>query len=152
MLLLVFQLGASRYTIDAHAVVEVVPLLQLEPIAHAPAYAAGLFNFRGELVPVIDLRGLVQEQPCSEHMTTRIILVRYPLPDREPRLLGLLAEQVTETLRRDREDFQSSGIRVADTPYLGDIAKDEKGMIHYLEFRQLLPAAVCDTLFPSDAA
>jgi chemotaxis-related protein WspB len=152
MLLLVFQLGASRFALDARAIVEVVPLMKLEPIAHAPAYVAGLFNYRGELVPVIDLRQLTRDQPCSPHMTSRIMLVNYPLPGGRQRLLGLLAEQVTETIKREREAFTANGIHIHDTPYLGDIAQDEQGMIHFLQFEQLLPAAVCELLFSPDAA
>ncbi len=152
MLLLIFQLGSSRFALDARAIVEVVPLVQLEPVAHAPGYIAGLFNYRGELVPVVDLRSLTQDQPCTLHMTSRIILVHYPLPGGGQRLLGMLAEQVTETIKRDRDAFSSSGIRIHDTPYLGDIARDEQGMIHFLQFDQLLPTAVCELLFPPDVA
>lgn len=151
MLLLVFHLGTSRFALDVRAIVEVVPFVNLEPVAHAPSYVGGLFNYRGETVPVIDLRHLVQEAPCVSHMTSRIMLVRYPLAGGEQRLLGLLAEKVTETLKRKREDFADAGIRIHDTPYLGDVARDDRGMIHYLEYDQLLPDEVRDLLFEEEA-
>ncbi len=152
MLLLVFQLGTSRYALKAQAICEVAPYARLEPIAQAPAYVAGLFDFRGELVPVIDLRHLVQGQDCNRHMTSRIMLVDYPLPGGGQRLLGLLAEQVTETLKVNGDDFTSVGVHIEDTPYLGDITRDEKGMIHLLRSTQLLPEAVCRQLFTPEPA
>lgn len=150
MLLLVFQLGSSRFALDVRAIAEVVPYVKLEAIAQAPDYVSGLFDFRGELVPVIDLRHLVQGQPCSRHMTSRIMLVDYPLPGGAQRLLGLLAEQVTETVKQDPDTFSDAGIRIGDTPYLGDIARDEQGMIHLVRPEQLLPPAVSTQLFAAE--
>lgn len=152
MLLLVFHLGSSRFALEARAIIEVVPYARLEPIAHAPEYVAGLFDYRGDLVPVIDLCGLVQHQACCRHMTSRIILVQYPLPGGGQRLLGLLAEKVTETLKLDPDDFTRAGVHIEDTPYLGEIARDEQGMIHLLQPAQLLSPALCAQLFPPESA
>lgn len=152
MLLLVFQLGSNRFALDAQSIVEVAPYVKLEPIAHAPNYMAGLFDYRGELVPVIDLCRMVQDQACNRHMTSRIMLVQYPLPWGEYRPLGLLAEQVTETIKLDRDDFASAGVHIEDAPYLGDIARDEQGMIHLLCPEQLLSRTVCEQLFAPEPA
>lgn len=122
------------------------PLRERRPIPR------GLFNYRGEPVPVIDLRELVQSEPCEQHMTTRILLVKYPLQNQEPKLLGLLAEQVTETVKHDENNFQHAGIRITDTPYLNEITQDQYGMIHFLEFEHLLPLEVQQLLFAPDAA
>ncbi|MBW8811724.1 MAG: chemotaxis protein CheW [Lysobacter sp.] len=55
MLLLVFHLDRDRYAIEAAQVVSVLPLVQIKTIPQAPAAVAGLFDYRGELVPAIDL-------------------------------------------------------------------------------------------------
>jgi chemotaxis-related protein WspB len=152
MLLLVFQLGSIRFALGAQAIVEVAPYVKLEPIAHAPDYVAGLFDYRGELVPVIDLRRMVQAQACNRHMTSRIMLIQYPLPWGERRPLGLLAEQVTETIKVDQDAFASAGVHIEDTPYLGDIARDDQGLIHLLRPEQLLPSTLCERLFSQEPA
>ena len=46
MLMLLFQLGNSRYAIPAREVVEVTPRVRLEPLARTPGYVAGLLNYR----------------------------------------------------------------------------------------------------------
>jgi chemotaxis-related protein WspB len=55
MLLLQFQAGSERYGLDVSQVVEVSSLVSLRPIPHAPPEAAGVFNYRGILTPVVDL-------------------------------------------------------------------------------------------------
>jgi chemotaxis-related protein WspB len=150
MLMLVFHLGDSQYTIPVNEVVEVAPHVELGPIARAPEYIAGLFNYRGQNVPVIDLCRLLQEQACRDSFTTRIILVHFPLGDGECRVLGLLAERVTETVSIDPANFTDTGILIDDAPYLGQAAQTEQGLIQQVSINDLLPAPVQAQLYPAE--
>jgi hypothetical protein len=47
-----------------------------------------------------------------------------------------------DTLAAEHVTFASTGLSTAETPYLGDIATDEHGMIHRLRLESLLPAPV----------
>ena len=60
MLFLLFQIGKDRYALEASRVVEVVPLLALKELPQAPKGVAGLFNYRGALVPAVDLSELAR--------------------------------------------------------------------------------------------
>ena len=64
MLFLLFQLGSDRYAIDALRVVEVLPCVQVKQIPHAPAGIAGVINYRGAPVPVLDLCLLTLRRPA----------------------------------------------------------------------------------------
>src|SRR5215216_5089516 len=101
MLFLLFQLGSERYALDAGQVVAVLPRLGVKAIPHAPSAVAGLCQYRGVPVPVIDLSALALGRPSANRLSTRIVLVQFPNPVGGPHLLGLLAERATETLRRD---------------------------------------------------
>ena len=86
-------------------------------------------------------------------MSTRIILVKYGLVKYggqlgETHMLGLLAEQVTETLRRNEKDFSDAGLAVTDTPYLGNVTTDTRGIVQRIEIPNLLSASVRSLLFP----
>jgi chemotaxis-related protein WspB len=133
-------------------VVEVLPLVRYKGIPHAPAYIAGAFTYRGEPVPLIDLSALCLGQPSRVLMSTRIILVRYQEPGGEVHLLGLLAEQATEMIRRQPEEFAETGVAVDSAPYLGPVTTDVRGLIQRVEIDRLLPAEVRDQLFRQPAA
>ena len=77
MLLLLFKLENERYGLDASQVAEVLPLVDLKRIPQALPEVAGVLNYHGELVPVIDLCKLVPGKPASPRLSTRIILVTY---------------------------------------------------------------------------
>ena len=160
MLLLLFYAGEEQYAIESKRVVEVVPLVAVKKLHHAPEYVAGLFNYRGQIVPVIDLCLLIQGTPCRRHLSTRIIMVNYlgsntansSSPQHQLHLLGLMAERVTETLNKAESDFVTPGIAVDTAPYLGEIVTDEKGMIQFVRIDKLLPESHFINLLPSPEA
>jgi len=151
MLFLLFQLGNDRYALDAHRVVEVVPLLALKRVPLAPKGVAGIFNYRGRPVPAVDLSELTLGQPANERLSTRIVIIQYPDAGGHHRLLGLVAEHVTQTLRTDARHFVDSGLKIGSAAYLGPILMDAKGPIQWLHEQRLLSEPVRDLLF-SEAA
>ncbi len=150
MLMLLFHLGNSRYAIPVTEVVEVTPRVALETIARAPDYVAGLFNYRGRHVPVIDLCQVVQKRSCQDLFTTRIILVDFYTAAGPKRTLGLLAERVTDTIECDPAAFTSTGLNIADAPYLGQAARHNADLIQQIRVADLLPHNVQAQLFPAE--
>jgi chemotaxis-related protein WspB len=147
MLFLLFQVGNDRYALEASHVVEVVPLLSLKTIPAAPKGVAGLFNYRGRPVPVVDLCQLTRNQPAHERLSTRIIIVHHPDSLGQNHLLGLIAEQATTTVRKEAGDFTDASVRLGNAPYLGPVIMDGPGVIQWIHERHLLPEPVRDILF-----
>ena len=145
MLVLIYHLGKDRYALDASLVIEVLPLVELKRVPCSERGVAGVLNYRGAPVPVIDLGELALGRPSDARLSTRIILVNYSGANGEKNTLGLMAEQATETARRPRSDFVESG--VAGAPYLGPVAPDPRGLLQLIEVEKLLPEALRDSLF-----
>ncbi len=97
MLWLLVRIGDNRFALDAREVVEVVPRVPLHPAPPGQPAQAGLLYYRGQVVPVVDLKWLMVGTPCPEQLSTRILLAR--CPGRTPPLLGIVAEHVTEATR-----------------------------------------------------
>jgi chemotaxis-related protein WspB len=142
MLYLKFRIGTESYALDTAQIVEVLPLLQITRVPQAPAGVAGLINYRGRSVPVVDLSELMLGEPARPHISTRLILVRYG-----EHLLGLVAEQATEMMRREAASFADSGIASDAAPYLGPVTHDGGQLIRWIDVQKLLPAAVSSVLF-----
>jgi len=151
MLMLLFQLGNSRYAVPAREVVEITSMVELEVLPKTPEYVAGLFNYHGQHVPVLDLCRLLNGQPCGNRITTRMIIVEFPLATGGTRTLGLLAEHVTETLQLDEEDFTDTGITIPDAPFIGHAAHTDQGLVQQLSVTELVPTEVQSQLYPAEA-
>jgi len=147
MLFLLFQLGNDRYALDASRVVEVVPLLALKQLPQAPKGVAGIFNYRGRPVPAVDLGELTLGRPARERFSTRIIIVNYPDDNGTRHLVGLIAEQATELLRKDAGEFVDASMRLDSAPYLGPVLMDGDRTIQWIYEHRLLPGPVRQLLF-----
>ncbi len=151
MLFLIFRLGSERYALDANEIVEVLPRVALKTLPATPAWVAGVFNYHGCTVPVIDLVALALGRPATDHVSTRTVLVDYPAAQ-HTRILGVIAEQANRTLRRDAADFRPSGIDTPEAPYLGPVAADAEGLLQWIRVADLLPPEVRASLFAAEPA
>jgi chemotaxis-related protein WspB len=147
MLFIIFQLGDDRYAFDAGQIEEILPLVGIKPVPQSPHGVAGVFNYRGAPVPVIDLSELTLGRPAQRRLSTRIIVVHYANDKGDKRLLGLIAEKAMETIRRDTNEFVSTGVGSDRTLYLGPVAADAHGLLQWIDVKKLLPKSVRDVLF-----
>ncbi len=147
MLLLLLRIEGQRYGLEAARVLEVTPWVELAPVPQAGETVAGMFDYRGRAVPVIDLCRLVRGRTCAPCLSTRIILLSYGSDAGQQQILGLLAEQVTETVKRDVQAQQQRSQAVGAAPWLGDLIKDEEGLLQLIDIEGLLPKAMQDRLF-----
>jgi chemotaxis-related protein WspB len=152
MLFLNFHVGEERYAMEVNRVIEITPVARLRRLPLAEAYIAGIFNYRGTPVPVIDLRQLFEARACNRHMSTRIMVVRYSGHGGEPNTLGLIAERVTETVSLRPEDFCHAGVTIERAPFLLGIANDQRGLVQRIDCDRLLPDAVARQLFDQQPA
>jgi len=152
MLFLLFRLGQDRYAIEARQVAEVLPMLAVKEIPQAPPTVRGAFDFRGQPVPLIDLSQLALGRPARDQLSTRIVLVHCPDGRGGQRLLGLVAENVTETFRREASDFRDAGVDLPQARWLGPVASDAGGLVQWVQVGELLSPELRALLFPAEAA
>jgi len=78
--------------------------------------------------------------------------VRHPDGRGGERLLGLLAEHVTETMRRALSEFRESGLELPEARWLGPVTPHEGGLVQWIQVEQLLTPELRELLFPAEAA
>jgi chemotaxis-related protein WspB len=175
MLLLTFKAAANLYAVDVTHVIEVVPRVDLRRLPHAPDFIAGLFDYRGTVVPVIDLGIRLGSEGCRDRLSTRIILVdsrpadhnlqeaagdpdshaqaqgprsvRTRAQDQRPWLLGLIAEQVSDVKSVTPEQVMSESMQLPQTPYLGAIVDIDHQMIQLMVTDKILDGSLQKAFF-----
>lgn len=147
MVCLLLQIGRDRYALEATALKAVLPSLRLKRIPRAAAGIAGVFDYHGQPVPVVDLSELALGAPAEASLSTRIVLIHYRNAAGEERLLGLLAEKATGTARYRASDFQDPGVAAPQAPYLGPVVRDARGIVQLLRIERLLTPEVRETLW-----
>lgn len=146
-MLLLFSVDEDRFGLDVRHVIEVIPFVNLKRLPRTPDYVAGVFNYRSVAVPVIDVSKMIAGTAVRPFLSTRIIIVNYPVEQSGKHVLGLLAEHVTETVKFDKSAFISSGRGAQSAEFLGELAMDEKGMVQCIRLHKLLSTDLRDALF-----
>jgi purine-binding chemotaxis protein CheW len=89
--LLTFRLAGQTYGIAIECVVQIIEMVTITHLPHAPAAVRGVINFQGQVVPVLDLRSRfsLPLQPYGLH--TPIVLVYMA-----ERITGFIVDSVDE--------------------------------------------------------
>jgi chemotaxis-related protein WspB len=147
-----FQLGEGQYALPLRDLVEVLPLLSMREAPHAPDYISGIINYRGHVVPVLDLCQLALGRPCRERMSTRLLVLRSQLAGRTDRLLALMVERAVSEVQLDPATLKPSPLRIDETPYLKGLAASASGLLQLVDISQLLQEEVAALLYPEEVA
>lgn len=87
-------LGEERCALPVKHVKEVILEGVTEPVSGVPDYLAGVTEYQGESLPVVDFSIFHGKPPCVSSRGTRIVVVE---TGTLIGLVGILAEQVTDT-------------------------------------------------------
>ena len=150
MQFLVFHLGKDRYGLHTRNLIRVLPLMALKHLPGAPAFVAGLMNFHGDPVPVVDVCALASGTPCVPHFDTRILLVDY-CADEAGHMLGLVVERVAGVKHIDADAFFEPGVSNPNAPFLGEVAAEDRSIIQLVNLAHLLTPDARAILFPRPA-
>lgn len=145
MLFLVLNIGQQRYALNTGQVTEILPMVQLNRLPHAPPGVAGAANYRGAPLPVIDLVQVMAGRPSRSSLSTRLIVVTYSSAAGQKHRLGVIAEGATDMVRMNPMDFGPYGDANEATAYLGPVAIDSRGLIQWVDPSRLLPPAMTGT-------
>lgn len=150
----VFHIAEDRYALDARSVVEIVPSIPLRHVVGAAKHVLGVFDYRGVVVPVVDLGVYLGHPACRDAYATRILVcdveqdvaARHDTHEAET-LVGVRAERVVQIEAIDPEQAGShAGPPSAGRPALGRIVSDGDGLLQFVSVRELLAPDVLRTL------
>lgn len=74
--LILFTLNGSKYALRLGDVAEVMEPPRIYPIPRVPQYIAGIMNFHGKLVSVLDLANFLMDAPCHPRREVLVLDTR----------------------------------------------------------------------------
>lgn len=89
--ILYLQLGNETFAIETKYVVEVLNKCSTVRLPDAPAFVVGVTNLRGEILAVMDLKGLFEIKSAEPANTSQVIVLGLEQVE-----FGVLADEVTE--------------------------------------------------------
>lgn len=138
MLAVTFRVADAAYAIRCDHIVAIIPRVELRPVAQGSAWLKGVFAYRSELTPVVDLCQLIGGYACPERLSSRIALVRCAA-NGGARTVGLLAEHMTEARRMHGQLVAAPP--VTPLPYFGPVLLEDGEPLQFLNVDALLPSS-----------
>ena len=142
--LITFILGEEKYGLDILKVRELISFPEgLTRIPRMPDFIVGMFNLRGLVIPVMDLRKKFIMSGEERHEFSVIIIV-----DVANKYIGLTVDAVSDVIFVKEEEMQdTSELAVnVDTKFIKGVAKTKDEMIILLDIDYLLSKEEFDTL------
>jgi len=99
--LLAFWVGDEEYAVDIGEIQEIIKVPLVTEVPRVDASVVGITSLRGTIVPILDLRRVLQLAQPEHTGDTRVLVVR---GDGEP--VGLLVDRVSSVVRFNQSDLE----------------------------------------------
>lgn len=99
-----FKINKETYAIDVSNVFNILEVPKITKVPRSPDYMLGLFNFRGQVFPIIDsrLKLKIEDNIFDKH--TSVLAIEFN--DEEEKIkLGLLVDKVDEVIEIEESDI-----------------------------------------------
>lgn len=110
-MVLILRLSGEAFGLPVRMVNEIIDPIQITRVPNASAFAPGLINVRGAVVPLLDLRQRLRMVPSARGAAARIVVVETILSS-GPTRLAFMADAVDEVIDADLT-------RLEPIPHLG---------------------------------
>lgn len=147
MLYLLFYIKNEKFIIEGNKLIEIIPNLKLKPVIKAPDYVTGMLNYRGEVIPIIDINKLCTGNFAASNLSSRIVIIKYNSILNNEEKLGILVEKATETISFNESELETAAIKINNASYFGKIKKNENEIIQLLEVENILPQEIRNSLY-----
>ncbi len=134
MQLVGFVVGNEEYAIPILAIQEIIKPIVYTRVPSTPDYVLGVFNLRGNVLPLIDLRRKFHLRSQNETSDTRYIVMRD-----EDNIAGFVIDKLTEAIRIKTSDVDLAPETIRqDKGLIAGIGKRKDSILTILKVDQLL--------------
>jgi purine-binding chemotaxis protein CheW len=154
---LLFLIGSEEFGVDALRVQELIRYTSPVKVPNAPPSVQGVINFRGEVIPVLDMRTIFQLESGNYNDFTVIIVV-----ETNGKIFGLIVDRVLDIISFSEDNIQptpefSSKEKTKYLQAMGKIGNrlilmiDLEKVVDFREIEEIIPQINGGTVQPTIA-
>lgn len=136
--LVTFQLGEELYGIDIMKVDGIVREENIRAIPNAPPYVEGIFNLRGNIIPVINLHKRFHLKPAELSEEDKLLSGMVIININEM-LIGVIIDKVSRVLTIDKDKIQPPPQMISGigAEYIKGVTQEKEGYLIILDIERL---------------
>lgn len=131
----VFKLGKEEYGIFIMNVREIVPHQESIKVPNVPGFVSGIINYRGTVIPIIDLKKRFNLSDSEVDGNTRIIVINL-----NERQVGFIVDEASQTVKLEDSEIDPTPDIVAgvDRKYITGVGKLDNRLIILIDLEKVL--------------
>ena len=129
-----FVVGDEEYSVPILTIQEIIKPIAWTRVPQTPEYVLGVFNLRGSVIPLIDLRTKFGLRSINHTDDTRFIVIR-----NEDEVAGFVIDRLTEAIRLSKSDIGPAPETTLDgESMIEGVGKQEDRILTILKVHKLL--------------
>ena len=129
-----FIVGEEEFAIPILSIQEIIKPISCTRVPQTPTYILGVFNLRGSVIPLIDLRARFGLTPQKHSEETRFIVMKSG-----DDVAGFVIERLTEAIRMPKRDIGPAPETVSEAETMIDgVGKQSDRIVTILKVHKLL--------------
>ena len=129
-----FVIGEEEYAVPILSIQEIIKPIEWTRVPQTPAYILGVFNLRGSVIPLIDLRVKFGLKAKKHNEETRFFVLK-----QGNEVAGFVIDRLTMALRIKKSDIGAAPDSVAgDDSMIDGVGKQEDRILTILKVNKLL--------------
>ena len=129
-----FNLGTSEYMIPILTVREITSMPSVTALPELPPYVKGISNLRGSIIPIVNLKNLLNSAFDEDIGNTVIVLAAGKIT------FGIIVDEITGVIKADESQIEPpENFFNTNVENIEGVAKLDNKLIVLLDSRKLLP-------------
>jgi len=129
-----FMVGREEYAVPILSIQEIIKPIDYTRVPQTPPYVLGVFNLRGNVLPLVDLRIKFNAPNTEQSEDVRYIVIK----DKE-NVAGFVIDQITEAIRLNEKRIENPPETLKNSnSAISGIGKRENSIITILKVDELL--------------
>ena len=97
---IIFEIEDQKYALPCSIVSKIINSVLITPLPHTPKKILGIINIHGDIVPILNIRHIMELPPKDIRLTDKIIVIKT-----ETRLIAFIADTVEELAEIDDDKY-----------------------------------------------
>lgn len=129
-----FIVGEEEFAIPILSIQEIIKPISCTRVPQTPTYILGVFNLRGSVIPLIDLRARFGLTPQKQGEETRFVVMKSG-----DDVAGFVIDRLTEAIRMPKRDIGPAPETVSEAETMIDgVGKQSDRIVTILKVHKLL--------------
>lgn len=133
----VFSVGKEEYAVPVHRVESIIAATEPTQVPGAGAHVRGVYNLRGRVISIVDLRSRLGIEPRPDGASGRVLVVTTG-----GHTVGIEVDDVSEVLSMDPTELQGPPQQLTDTSIVSGILKLDNRLVIVVDIDALVGTGV----------